>query len=329
VSTDIGFIPPALLKGTYTQTILASARIRVAGKNPMKEAAREMIMDVNGGIRLQGFFSPQTQRIPRGLVILLHGWEGSAESTYILHAGRCFYERGYAIFRLNLRDHGETHHLNEGLFYGTLLEEVYQAVEKAVTLPGGLRAFLMGFSLGGNFALRIAARVSRDATGSLKHVVAVSPVINPGTTTDAIDQDRLLRYYFMKKWRRSLVRKQKLFPHLYDFGETLVLKTIRDMTDTLLKRYGAFPGAEEYFRSYAIERDNLADNTVPTTIIGARDDPAIPVKDFSGLCLGPRTRLFIHDFGGHNGFLYGVFAPTWYERYAEEVFAEGAKTWMT
>jgi hypothetical protein len=29
----------------------------------------------------------------------------------------------------------------------------------------------------------------------------------------------------------------------------------------------------------------------------------------------------MHDFGGHNGFLEGVFRPTWYERYVDGVFS--------
>src|SRR5512138_433779 len=111
------FLPPVHLRGSYTQTILASARIRAVGRNPMKEAAQEMIIDAGEGVRLQGFYSPQPQETPLGLVILLHGWEGSAESTYIRHSGRFFHEHGYAVFRLNFRDHGDSHHLNEGIFY--------------------------------------------------------------------------------------------------------------------------------------------------------------------------------------------------------------------
>ena len=81
----------------------------------MVASAREMILDAGEGIRLLGFHSPQPDKRAKGLVILLHGWEGSSDSTYILRAGRCLYRHGYDVFRLNYRDHGESHHLNEGL----------------------------------------------------------------------------------------------------------------------------------------------------------------------------------------------------------------------
>jgi hypothetical protein len=317
---DERFLPPAYLRGAYIQTILASARIRAAGKNPMADSSTRMVIDAGDGVRLQGFYSPQTTTSPRGLMILLHGWEGSSESTYILHSGRFFYEQGYAVFRLNFRDHGDSHHLNEGMFYSTLLEEVFSGVRKAVSLPGGERSFLMGFSLGGNFALRIARKCINEPIDNLRHIFAVSPVTNPSSATDAIDRNWLLRGYFLRKWRRSLRKKQALFPHLYDFHEMLALKTIRATTDILLKRYSTFPDTEEYFRSYSITGDALKHIDAPTTIIASADDPAIPVEDFSGLVLGRRVSLIIHGFGGHNGFLHGVFKPTWYQLKALDTF---------
>jgi hypothetical protein len=321
MSNDSRFIPPLFLRGAYTQTILASARIRALGRNPMREAESEILIDAGGTIRLQGFFSAQRTRPALGLVILLHGWEGSAESTYIMHSGRYLYDQGYNIFRLNFRDHGNTHHLNEGVFYAILLDEVFNAVKTASGLPGPSRVFLMGFSLGGNFALRIARKCSDEAIENLRHVVAVSPAIDPSKATDALDQSLLLRWYFLKKWRRSLAIKQKIYPHLYDFQGIMKLETLRALTDALLKKYSSYKDTQAYFMGYTLTGESIKALSIPATIIASRDDPAIPSDDFSGLVLGASTRLFMHDFGGHNGFLEGVFKPTWYEKYAGKIFA--------
>lgn len=315
------FIPPRHLRGRYTQTVLASARIRTLGRNPMRDAARELIIDAGDGVRLQGFYSPRAGGSRAGLVILLHGWEGSAESTYILHAGRFFYEQGFCVFRLNYRDHGNTHHLNEGIFRAIMLDEVFNAVNYASTLAGSVPCFLVGFSLGGNFALRIARRCTDRPIENLRHIVSVSPVVDPGRATDAIDGSPLLRYYFLKKWRRSLSLKQECFPGLYDFTDIVRHTSIRSMTDALFEKYNIGYDTESYFREYAIGPDTLATVRVPTTIVTARDDPAIPADDFPGLRLSPCTRLIMHDYGGHNGFLEGVFGPTWYEKKALGLFS--------
>jgi predicted alpha/beta-fold hydrolase len=102
------FRPGACLRNAHVQTILASSRVRALGKNPMVEAAQEAILDAGDGVRLLGFHSAQPESNAKGLVILLHGWEGSVDSTYMLRTGRTLYENGYDVFRLNYRDHGES-----------------------------------------------------------------------------------------------------------------------------------------------------------------------------------------------------------------------------
>lgn len=320
MSTEDKFIPPGHLRGAYVQTILSSSRLRTLGPNPMLAASREMILDAADGVRLQGFYSPQPGPDSKGLVILLHGWEGSAASAYILHTGKVLYTHGYEVFRLNFRDHGPTHHLNQGMFYGTLLDEVFSAVKQATGLARGGNAYLAGFSLGGNFALRIARRCAFEPIDALRQVLAVSPAIDPGKATDAIDRSPLLRWYFLKKWRRSLQTKQCLHPGLYDFTPMLSLPSIRALTSALIRYSGVYHDADEYFRGYTIDGSFLEKTGVPATIVIAQDDPAIPVEDFRRLRLASRGKLIIHTYGGHNGFLYGLRASTWYEKKMLDLF---------
>jgi len=308
------FNPPLLLKHPTLQTVLASIGLRKWGGNPMLKAAQYHILDAGDGIRLSGFYSPIKDKPSQGLCILLHGWEGSADSTYVLSCGRYLHKHGYDVFRLNYRDHGDSLHLNKGLFYATLLEEVFQAVGQAARLSSSAPVFLVGFSLGGNFALRIARRSLANGTSPLKQVISISPVLDPDKATDRIDGNPFLLAYFMKKWERSLRRKQRLFPGLYDFKDVLNRKTIRGMTDLLLSRYTDYPDTKTYFRSYGIYGHDLADIQIPTTIITAVDDPVIPIEDFHNLKTAPSIDLFIHKKGGHNGFIDSVLGPAWYDR---------------
>jgi predicted alpha/beta-fold hydrolase len=320
--TSEPFRPAWYLRNRHLQTILASSSMRARGQNPMTEAAREMVVTTSGGVRLLGFYSPQKSKKSNGLVILLHGWEGSVDSTYIVCTGKALYRRGYDIFRLNFRDHGDSRHLNQGIFYAVLLEEVFQAVHQVCRKAEGLPAFLTGFSLGGNFALRIARRMLRTPIENLRHVVAISPVLDPAKSTSEIDQYPLIRIYFLKKWIRSLKKKQQLFPDVYDFAPLMSLKSIQAVTDLLLQHYSDFDSAAEYFNAYSLLKDAVKNVPVDTTIITAADDPIIPVEDFYQLELNGRTRLFIHDFGGHNGFIDGFFLKSWYEQQLADFFDE-------
>ena len=316
------FRPAPCLRNGHLQTILASSSFRAWGKNAMCEASREIIVTTSGGVRLVGFYAPQKFKEPKGLVILLHGWEGSVTSTYILCTGNTLYERGYDIFRLNFRDHGDSHHLNQGIFYAVLLDEVFQAVHRICSNAQQKPSFLTGFSLGGNFALRIARKMVQVPIANLYHVAAISPVLDPAKSTARVDQYPLIRIYFLKKWIQSLKKKQKLFPAIYDFSEVMSLKTIQAVTDQLLRAYSNFNSASEYFREYSLLEDAIRDLPVPTTIITAKDDPIIPVEDFYKLELNQRTNLIIQDFGGHNGFIDGFFLKSWYEQKLADIFDE-------
>ena len=314
------FRPTRYLRNGHVQTILASSPIRAWGKNSMRDAARQVILTAQDKIRLLGLYSPQHAKKTIGKVILLHGWEGSADSTYILCTGNALYRRGYDIFRLNFRDHGNSHHLNQGIFYAILLEEVFQAVRQVCMQAAEKPVFLVGFSLGGNFALRIVRRMLGDPIENLRHVVAISPVLDPAKSTLKIDQYSLIRKYFLKKWLKSLKKKQQLYPDVYDFTPVMSLKTIQAVTDSLLENYSDFKSAAHYFREYSLLEDALEDLAVDTTIIAARDDPIIPIEDFYRLELNERTNLSIHDFGGHNGFIDGFFLKSWYEQQLAELF---------
>jgi len=320
--TPESFRPAPYLRNGHLQTILASSSLRAWGKNAMCDASREMIITTSGGVRLLGFYSPQKFKEPKGLVILLHGWEGSVTSTYILCTGNSLYGRGYDIFRLNFRDHGTSHHLNQGIFYAVLLDEVFQAVHQMCRRAKPKPSFLAGFSLGGNFALRIARKMRQTPIANLYHVAAISPVLDPAKSTARVDQYPLIRIYFLKKWMQSLKKKQKLFPAIYDFSGVTSLKSIQAVTDHLLQTYSNFSSAADYFREYSLLGDAIKNLPVPTTIISAKDDPIIPVEDFARLERNRLTNLIIQDFGGHNGFIDGFFLKSWYEQKLADIFDE-------
>jgi hypothetical protein len=314
------FKPPLFLRNAHVQTVLASSKLRTLGANSMRDVARQKIIETAEGIRLLGYYSVQNDGRAKGLAILLHGWEGSTDSTYLLRCGKGLYARGYDIFRLNFRDHGDSHHFNKGIFYAVLLEEVFQAVNQAAGFSNGRPVFLIGFSLGGNFVLRILKKCVNVPIKNLYHAVSISPVLNPRKSTEKIDRIPYLRKYFLAKWRRSLKKKQGLFPDIYDFTDVMGVETIQGLTDVLLEKYSDFPTAQAYFDAYALMGTAIADINTPTTIVTAEDDPIIPINDFYDLELNEHIRLLIHPHGGHNGFITGFKLQSWYENMINRLF---------
>ena len=256
-----GFAPPFWLRPSLVQTALASFKFRKRGKNPMLDVAQDRIMDCEDGVRLKGSYSPHPDN--KALVIFLHGWEGSQDSTYVVACGWHMYHQGASVFRLNYRDHGDSHDLNEGLFYSTLFNEVFDAVKQAAELADGAPVYIVGFSLGGNFALRIA-RSLRDLTiKNLQHIFAISPVVDPWGAAPLVDKTWLYRRYFLKKWTASLKKKQALYPELYNFDYIMSERRVLSMTSKLIPKYSDYPDMESYFNAYRVDPHDLEHCPVP------------------------------------------------------------------
>jgi hypothetical protein len=309
------FDPGPGMRNPHVQSILASLKLRTLGANPMTACASETILDAGDGVRLQGFLSRRALA-GKALVAMIHGWEGSASSAYMLSCGRYLFRQGFDIFRLNLRDHGDSHALNEGLFHGSRFDEVFGAVRRIAAMSPASPFFIVGFSLGGNFALRIALQADARTLPSLRRIFCVSPALDPYKATLAIDQGpALYRRYFLRKWKRSLRRKQALFPDRYDFNALLSHQTLLGLTEAMMPFYPEFDGFRDYFRRYTLTPSRLAGLSVPVTLIAAQDDPVVPAEDIHPLANNGRVTLHMHAYGGHCGFI-GLQPPgCWYERH--------------
>ena len=309
------------------QTILASLKFRKRGTSAMEAAAREIIFDCGmdeGGpniapkpARLMGSYSPAPDS--QALVIFLHGWEGSQDSTYVVASARHFYDMGCSVFRLNFRDHGPTHHLNEDIFLATRFAEVFSAVQQICALEPQRKVYMAGFSMGGNFALRVARETIKTPIENLAHIFSISPVIDPWPAAPLVDQGVLISRYFLKKLKKSMRAKQAAFPHLHDFTKALEMKTVMDISKEILPKYSGLDDIEDYFNGYRIEPQDLAACAVPTSIIMAKDDPIVQAEAIDVLKLSAVCRNIRLDYGGHNGFFQSVLGPTWYDDYMRAI----------
>ncbi len=317
------FKPPRFLRNPHVQSVLASSSIRrivsMRRGGEVESRAIEHILDCGDGIRLQGFHTSQEARPEaRGLVVLLHGWEGSARSNYVLSTGARLLREGFDVFRLNFRDHGETHHLNREIFHSCRIDEVVNAVREIASRFASRAFAIAGFSLGGNFALRVALRA--PAAGiPLAYALAVCPVISPASGLFGLENGpRFYQSYFLHKWTRSLRTKQALFPDTELFSRAELDDDLRGLTRSLVLRHTSFGSLEDYLNGYSIEGDRLAALRIPATILTSSDDPVIPIEDFRKLRLPPNVELDIAAHGGHCAFIRDFSLRSFTEDYIAE-----------
>ena len=324
-------LPPALTVAPFNPTLgLRSTLVQstLASKRPVAWLWRRRGLDLDvlshfhrldttdeagEPVTLTGWYTPRPDA--RGLVVLIHGWEGSHDSCYLYGMAATLYQQGYALFRLNLRDHGSTHHgLNFGMFHSARLAEVLGAMQQIQQLDAARPLFVLGFSLGGNFALRIGLR--GQAFGIAPRLtIGISPAINPGSTLRALDDGpALFHRYFLDKWRLTMEAKAKAFPGRYDFSRHRAMRNFTEITRAFVEDYTDFESLDHYLAQYTLTPAMLMASPQPLAIITARDDSVCPPADFAGLAVGDGVVAYhATERGGHCGFIENWRLDSWAE----------------
>ena len=177
----------------------------------------------------------------------------------------------------------------------------------------GHKSGLLGYSLGGNFALRVAQQIPQLET------LSVCPAIEPGNTMVRIDQNTLYRRYFVHKWRATWVQKQAAFPELYDFTDALQLSTVGSLTDYFIKYHSEFVCTQDYFDAYDLRGSRLVGTQAH--VLAARDDPIIAYQQWSDLPSSISVELT--DKGGHGAYMRNWQLESWADEYATNFFQRG------
>ncbi len=321
------FKPSPLFRNPHLQSIMASTGPR---KLLVKQRAKHLvatasthILDCGDGIRLQGEYSSLPEN-KNGLVILIHGWLGSNDSLYLLSVGSTLFAAGYNVFRLNLRDHGDSHHLNKEIFNSARITEVVNAIKAIQQQLPHSHYYLSGFSLGGNFSLRVAAR-AHDNQIQLDKVIAVCPVINPNKTNRNLNEGPIIYHnHFRNHWRQALSKKLRHFP---EHGYESILKTLNtldDMNDYFVPNHTEYSTVKDYLDGYAIGGDYLSQLAIPSHIISSQDDPVIQVEDLAELADTPYLTIELTRYGGHCGYIQGFSLNSWVDQRILELLKDPA-----
>lgn len=319
------FRPHPLLRSPHLQTLLSSRLARAGDGIGMEllQRAETVTLPCRDGVRLQALVNraPGSPQPGRPLIVLIHGWLGRADSPYVRRASTALHHAGFDVARLLLRDHGGTAHLNEGLFNAGCLDEVVDACNALVQRYRPAWAGLMGFSLGGNFVLRLAAEAQIFA--HFRTALAVCPVLDPGAAVYELDRGwAAYRHYFLGKWRRAFAEKQAAFPHLYDFSDARRLSLVSTLTDYFVSRHTPYRDAPEYYAQYTLADDLGAHLRMPVRVLAAEDDPVVPAEHARRLLArhGADVVTLVRH-GGHCGFIEDLRLTSALDRYATDFFA--------
>lgn len=304
------FEPHPLLKGGHAQTVAGWAwprpwRLKALRAHTTDE---ERLFEVEPGVRLLARCRWHEDRTSRPTLVVVHGLGGSDGSSYVMGTAELAYQAGMNVVRLNQRNCGGTEHLTPTLYHSGLSGDLRTVVADLLERERLPEVLVVGFSMGGNLALKMAGELGEDMWPGLLGVCAISAPIDLSETARCIERpsNRLYQWRFVGGLKTMIVRKKKLYPKLYNLRNLKQVHTIRQFDELYTAPHGGFSDAEDYYaKSSALSL--LAKIRVPTLILHARDDPLVPLGPF----LRPETHgnpdvvVTTPPHGGHVGFVSG------------------------
>ena len=255
-------------------------------------------------------WQPAAVRAQRPAVLLLHGLEGSSKSQYVIGNANKFWQAGFNIIRMNMRNCGghkyESAKLTPTLYHSGLSGDVKRVMQFFLEREHLESISLIGYSMGGNLVLKLAGELGDDAPPQLTSVVGVSPVVDIAPSVDALHepQNRIYELKFLRALLKRFRRKAAFFPRAFDPQIATGITSVREFDNRITALYSGFQSADDYYYRAASARvlDRI---TVPTLLIHACDDPFIRFTPETRAIIesNPHITLLETEHGGHCAFL--------------------------
>ncbi len=295
--TLLDFRPAPWLRGPHAQTI-GPALFPAA---PIRGPVETIDVPVAAGTRVRIVLTLPKAK-PRGTLLLIHGLGGSAESRYMRRTAVQAHARGWAVARLNLRNCGGTEALAATLYNAGQsgdAEAALQALEaRGLQRPYGL----VGFSLGGNLAMRYAGLSGNACRADA--VVGVNPPVDLPLCVDAIERAGNILYnvHFTHNLCAHLRRIRRVRDVPGPKASLRAIGGIRGFDELFTAPDAGYRSAADYYRG-ASAGPVLSGLRRPALIVSAQDDPFVPVSMFDAHRTASTSLRFAHPrTGGHCGY---------------------------
>jgi predicted alpha/beta-fold hydrolase len=292
--------PHPLLWNGHLQTIIA--RYMPGPRVRLPSTYHEV--DLGTGDRLSVLNStPDAWRPGDPAVVLVHGLAGDVRSPYLSRVGLKLYRMGLRVVRMNMRGAGAGYGLSRNFYHGGRSEDPRSVVEWLAERAPDSPIAAVGFSLGGNLVLKMAAEAADDPIKAFDCVIAANPPIDLHACCLHIRQPESKVYdrNFIRLLQTEEGRLRAIFPDqpAVDFSQ---VGNLFDFDNVYTGPRNGFRDAAEYY-----ERSSSAPLIprikVPGIVIHAADDPFIPVGPFLLVNFPEHLALELNQSGGHLGYV--------------------------
>jgi hypothetical protein len=305
------FQPVHWLRNRHWQTIFPSLPIPGI---PKPKLVREALELPDGDVTVVDWLTAQPETSDTTpILIVLHGLESSAQSTYARQLLHAVSERGWRAAVLHFRDCGDYRNRLPRRYHAGETDDVRYFLRKLRRDGHSGPLLAAGFSLGGNVLLKYLGENGADTP--LIAAVAVSVPLNLHTASTALSKgfSRFYQTYLLRRMKRSIRRKFDRYTAAFDWERAMDARTFAEFDDAVTAPLHGFANRDDYYDrcSSAQFLDRVAR---PVLVINALDDPFMTpdvIPDESSL--SEYVTIEVSENGGHVGFIDG--GTPWRPRY--------------
>jgi predicted alpha/beta-fold hydrolase len=299
--TVAAFLPHRLLPGGHLQTL--AAVLWPSGRRPYTAIQRQVAVSEGDRLVLHDDCPPGWPGEGRA-ALLLHGLAGCHGSPYMRRIAAKLFARGVRVFRLDLRGAGAGLTLARYPYHAGRSDDLRAAVLAVAELCPQAPLAVVGFSLGGNIALKLAGELGERPLGNLDRVMAISPPVDLAACVEGLRAplNRWYDRYFVGVLWRQMRKRRRQAPEATWPMWPRRPRGLLELDQWYTAPVSGFGTAANYYAQCSALRF-LGAIRLPTLILSARNDPLVASAPLEGATLPPAVRRLITAGGGHLGFL--------------------------
>src|SRR5262245_32013705 len=224
------FRPVRWLPGGHAQTL---AGFFFTGRAEPYSATRHQVTLPDGDRVVLHDDRPPRWRRGGPTALLLHGICGDHQSPYVARAAAKLNLRGVRTFRMDQRCCGAALGLARRPYHAGISDDTAEALKTVAGLCPGSPTTLIGYSMGGNIALKLAGESPQSLPENVQSVVAINPPIDLAAATANLERpiNRFYDRYFMHYIARLMAPLRKFwqavnfeFQKLHEFNEAVIAR---------------------------------------------------------------------------------------------------------
>jgi predicted alpha/beta-fold hydrolase len=241
------------------------------------------------------------------IALLIHGLEGSSESKYMISTTNELNGKGMDVVAFNLRGCSGEDNLLLGTYHSGKTEDVHFVIDHLLANYNYENIILVGFSLGGNLALKYMGEYADNISSKIKGAIATSVPIDIASSEREMDKikNKLYIEQFLKTIRLKVLEKSHKFPDFeLDKEKLFKAKRFKHLEKLYTVPVFGFKSPEDYWEK-ASSKPYLSKINKPTLLINAKDDSFLAKECFPIEEARDSDTFFLEitKYGGHVGYI--------------------------